>query len=200
MFISCSLWSMFKLFEYKPNEVYSSFDKNFPYNRYDNLYCERDDDELEFLRKKCKLFSILNLLNNVFNNVLFLFVSVIIDICMIRFVEKNFEHKKELFHDKKHLSEALEHKKKIRKLIITNGFLFFVSHMPEFVATLMLIVFSKELKHFCFFYFSCTEMNELFEVFGFIGTSVQFFVYKHFDRNFSESYKEVRGKLFKWAK
>jgi hypothetical protein len=30
MFILCSLWSMFKLFEYKPNEDYSSFDKNFP--------------------------------------------------------------------------------------------------------------------------------------------------------------------------
>ena len=139
------------------------------------------------------------MINNVLNNVLFLFVSVMIDISMIRFLNKDFEHKKELFHDQKHLDEALEHKNKIRKLIITNGILFFISHMPEFVATLLLIIFRKELKFFCFFYFSCTEMNEIIEVFGFIGASVNFFVYKHFDHNFIESYKEIKEKLFKRA-
>ena len=200
MFVSCCLWSMFKLFEYRPNEIYSSFDKSFPYNRYDNLYCERvDDDSLKFLSNECQIFPILNMINNVLNNVLFLFVSVMIDISMIRFLNKDFEHKKELFHDQKHLDEALEHKNKIRKLIITNGILFFISHMPEFVATLFLIIFRKELKFFCFFYFSCTEMNEIFEVFGFIGASVNFFVYKHFDHNFIESYKEIKEKLFKRA-
>ena len=200
MFVSCCLWSMFKLFEYRPNEIYSSFDKSFPYNRYDNLYCERvDDDSLKFLRNECQIFPILNMINNVLNNVLFLFVSVMIDISMIRFLNKDFEHKKELFHDQKHLDEALEHKNKIRKLIITNGILFFISHMPEFVATLLLLVFRKELKYFCFFYFSCTEINEIFEVFGFIGASVNFFVYKHFDHNFIESYKEIKEKLFKRA-
>jgi hypothetical protein len=74
MFTSCSLWSMFKLFEYKPNEVYSSFDKNFPYNRYDLKYCQSLNDSYNFLEAGCRIFSILNLINNILNNIGFLLI------------------------------------------------------------------------------------------------------------------------------
>jgi hypothetical protein len=114
---------------------------------------------------------------------------------MIRFANQNYQHKKELFHDPKHLDEALSHKKKIRKLIITNGILYIVSHMPEFTSTVLLIVFKKKLDYFCFTYFSCTEMNEIFETFGFVGISLQFFVYLYFDHNFSESFRDLKNRF-----
>ena len=196
MFVSCSLWSMFKLFEFRPNEIYSSFDKNFPYNRYDSRYCQYNEEEYKFLSSGCKIFPILNVINNVLNNILFLFISVVIDICLIRFANQSFEHKTELFHDKKHLEEALNHKKKIKKLIITNGFLFFISHILEFVVTLLLIIFKEKLKRFCFTYFSCTDIIEIFETFSLIGICLQFFVYKHFDHNFTRSFKDLKWKFF----
>ena len=144
---------------------------------------------------ECTIFPILNLVNNILNNILFLFVSVVIDILLIRFANKNYRHKKQLFHDQKHINEALEHKKKIKKLVITNGVLYSFSHIPQFVSTLLLIVFKRELEFFCYFYFSCTEMNNLFETFGFISISLQFFVYYHFDLNFHQSFKDLISRL-----
>ncbi len=199
MFVLCSLWSMFKLFEYRPNETFSSFDKNFPYNRYDLRYCHYNyfnDDGYSFLSTRCKIFPILNLINNILNNIIFLILNVIIDILLIRFANKNYKHKKELFHDKKHVKDALEHKKKIRKLLITNGFLYFFSHMPQFLSTVIIIVFSNELTLFCFKYFSCTNILEIFETFSFISICLQFFVFKNFDHNFIVSFEDLKGRYF----
>jgi hypothetical protein len=74
MFVSCSLWSMYKLFEYAPNEVFSSFDRNFPYNIYDLRYCQLSltGTSYRFLASGCQIFPILNLINNIFNNIIFL--------------------------------------------------------------------------------------------------------------------------------
>jgi hypothetical protein len=199
MFGLSSVWSMFKLFEYKPNEAYSSFDTNFPYNRYDSKYCQHTDAMLQYYLytffnyypPECTIFPILNLVNNILNNILFLFVSVLIDFLLVRFANKNYQHKKQLFHDKKDLNEALEHKKKIKKLVITNGVLYSFSHIPQFILTLFLIVYKRELEFFCYFYFSCTGINDLFETFGFVSISLQFFVYYHFDLNFYHSFKDL---------
>lgn len=198
----CLIWSIFKLFEYKPNESYSNFDKNFPFNRYDNKYCQHTDNIFnnfykifEVFPQECKIFPILNLINNIFNNILFLFINVVIDIFLIRFANKNYHHKKKIFIDQKHINEAIEHKKKIRNLVITNGILYFFSHIPQFVSTVLLITFKKELEFFCYFYFSCTEMNDLFETFGFISMSLQFFVYKHFDENFLRGFQDTKAHL-----
>jgi len=196
MFISCSLWSMFKLFEYAPNEVYSLFDKNFPYNRYDLKYCQLAENDYKFLSHGCRIFPLLNLINSIFNNILILFVSLIIDSSMIRFVNKKYQHSLQLFHDQQHVDEALEHKKKIRKLTIINEVLYFFSHIPEFVSTVLMIVFKKNLEQFCFLAFlSCTEINEIFETLSIFSISLQFFVFKSFDNNFYESYQDSKKRI-----
>ena len=192
MFVVCLCWSMFKLFEYRPNEIYSSFDKNFPYNRYDSRYCQRTNKFYKFLETNCQTFPILNVINNVLNNILFLFISVFIDIKLIRFANENYRNKKHLIHDPKHLQEALEFKEKIRKLIVINGIVYFFSHVPEFVSTLLLIIFKKQMEDFCFTYFSCTDLNQIFESFSFIGIALQMFIFKHFDQNFSHSFKDLK--------
>jgi hypothetical protein len=195
MFVMCSLWSMFKLFEFRPNETFSSFETSFPYNRYDLRYCQKANDYYKFLAPGCKIFPILNVINNVFNNIIFFFISIFIDICMIRFVNRNYKHKKEMNLDAKHIEEALGQKKKIRKLVITNGILYFFSHILEFVLTILVIVFEDDLKTFCFTSFSCADILELFETFGFISMCLQFFVFNHFDHNFIESGKNLFEKF-----
>jgi len=118
-------------------------------------------------------------------------------------VNKNYQCKKELIHDQKHLAEALAHKKKTRKLVILNGILYFFSHIPEFTATLLIIIYKEQIQDFCFDYFSSTEIAEVFNSFGVIGISLQFFVYKHFDQNYINSYNDLKKRklhliCFKW--
>ena len=197
MFVMCSFWSMFKLFEYRPNEAFSTFDTSFPYNRYDFRYCQYTNVYYRFLLSGCKIFPILNMINNVLNNILFLFISIFIDICMIRFANQNYQKKRELNVDLKHLEEALMRMKKIKKLIITNGILFFFSHVPQFLSNILVIVFSDDLNTSCFTSFSCTGILEIVETFAFLSIGMQFFVYNHFDNNFIESKKDLFKRFFR---
>ena len=89
---------------------------NFPFNRYDSKYCQHSENEYKFLGARWRIFPILDFINKIFN-IIFLFISVIFDICMIRFANKTYQHKNELFNDQKHFDEALKNRKKIHKLI-----------------------------------------------------------------------------------
>ena len=76
-------------------------------------------------------------------------------------------------------------------MVITNGLLYFVSHVPEFVATLLLIVFDRGISEFCRNYFSCVELIELTHFFNLLSISLQFFVFRRFDTNFRKSFAMI---------
>ena len=178
-------FSLFKIFEYKPNEFYANFDRNFPYNAYDLRYCRKIE-----IATSCKIFWSLNLINNILNNVLFLFLSLVIDVVMIRFSNKVIEEKKKL--NSPHLIDAIKYKKKLNKMIITNGALFFISHVPEFLVTLLLLIFKNILEDFCFMFFSCYELIEIAQSFHFISIGLQFFIFNYFDHNFNQSFMNLK--------
>jgi hypothetical protein len=183
--LSLSL-SVFKIFANKVNEIYSNFDKNFPFNAYDVGYCILDN-------KKCTLFWSFNMINNALNNVLFLLLSIFIDISMIRYSNKVIKEKRTM--NSPTLNEAIQLKTKLNKMILTNGTLFFISHIPEFVVTLLLIVFKKPLFEFCFRYFSCLEVAEMGQTFHFISIGFQFFIFYKFDSNFFASFLDILQKM-----
>ena len=178
-------FSVFKLFQFKPNEFYSSFDENFPFDAYGINYCEFNIYSIKAFAFKCKLFQILNLINNVLDNILFLLISVIIDILLVRFSNELLKNKQSLINSEKHLAQALRYKDTVNKMIITNGTLYFVSHVPEFVITVILIVLKKKLAHFCYYMFSCTKIIEIAQSFNALSISLQFFIFLLFDKNFS---------------
>jgi hypothetical protein len=130
----------------------------------------------------------LNVVNNFLNNVLFLFLSLVIDVLMIRFSSKILKEKRAL--NCPHLKEAIDFKARLNKMIITNASLFFISHIPEFVVTLLLIIFHYTLFEFCFNGFSCFELIEMAQTFHFISVGFQFFIFLKFDKNFSCSFRE----------
>jgi hypothetical protein len=189
IFILSLAFSIFKLFENKVNEIYSNFDKNFPFNSYDVRYCGLEANAI------CKLFWSFNLVNNFLNNILFLFLSLVIDVLMIRFSSKILKEKRAL--NSPHLEDAIKFKTKLNKMIITNASLFFISHIPEFLVTLLLIIFKNTLFEFCFNGFSCFELIEMAQTFHFISIGFQFFIFLKFDRNFLNSFQEiVKNKCF----
>ena len=196
--VTSVIFSIFKMFESKVNEIYSSYDKHFPYNAYDIRYCEDLNENIDVstsLKFKCKLFATLNLINNILNNVLFLLVNVLLDFLMIRFSNKVIEKKKSL--NCPHLNEAMILKEKLNKIIITNGIVFFLAHFPEFIVTILLIAYEKRLARFCFNYFACTDLIEMAQTFHLFSICLQFYILHHFDRNINESFADRVNAWFK---
>ena len=193
LFVVTLSFSVFKLFEFKPNEFYSVFDTNFPYDAYGVNYCAYNLYNITAFTIKCKLFQVLNMINNIFDNVTFLLISVIIDVLLIRFSSRLLKNKQSLASTAEHLNEALRYKEKVNKMIITNGTLYFVSHVPEFVVTVMLIVYEKKLADFCLGMFSCTKMIELAQSFNILSISLQFFIFLMFDKNFLKGFSHLVG-------
>jgi hypothetical protein len=190
-------FSSFKLLEYKPNEIFAYFDKNFPYNVFDIKYCQTSSQEISsFFAFKCSLFPILNLINNIFNNILFVIICVLIDIFLTRFTNMTLERKLTMLVDERNKNEAIGQRNKITKMILINGTIYSLAHIPVFVITILLIVFKKNLADFCFYYISFTELMEIPESFSLISISLQFFIFKHFDQNFKLSFLEIYRKIF----
>ena len=193
--VSSLLLSVFKLFEYKENEAYNTFDNKFPFNAYDIEYCANDFLNSNAFYFKCRFFAALDLINNVINNVLFLFLNLCVDVALVRFTNHYLARKKQLLTTHENLdkiNEAIKLKEKVNKMVITNGLLYFCSHFVEFLALLLLLVYRKKFNWFCFTGFSCTELVEMTQTFNLLVISMQMFVFVGFDSNFDESFCELK--------
>jgi len=184
-----SLLSCFKLFQYKLNELHLPY-SSFPLEIFDVKYCS-----ITF-HVMCKIFSTLKLFETIVNDVLIFILNLIIDICLY------FTYKKEIEHKKTHSSlnpEELDKKQKdVCKMIILNGVLYFVSHFPEFLTTLLLNLFpNTRIYNFCTFKFECDIINENVEAFSLISISCQFYVFLRFNCLFNNSFKERKNKFIK---
>ena len=167
-------------------------------NAYDVKYCESFRSELmtgyiqfsltsSFLLK-CELFKWFNLINNILNNGLFLVVSIFVDIFMLRFSNRVIEKRKAL--NSPHLNEAIAFKTKLNKMIIINGTLFFFSHFPEFIVTVIFYSFkSDSFTTFCYMIFDCTTIVEMAQAFHFLSIGFQFFIFLKFDHNFKINFR-----------
>ena len=184
-----------KMFEYHKNEPYNIFENEFPFNAYDIEYCLINVLSTASFYFRCNFFSVLNVIINIVNNILFLFISVVIDILMINFTKNNFIRKKHLLLDGEKLNEAIKLRAKVNRMIITNGSLFFISHFPEFIITIILMIFKEKIALFCFSEFSCTDMVEIAQVSTFFSIGFQIFVFMKFDRNFSQSFYNLKNRI-----
>ena len=135
---------------------------------------------------KYEIFKWLNIINNILNNVLFLFISVFIDILMIRYSNKVIKEKMSIKCP--HIADAIQYKNKLNKMIITNGTLFFFSHIPEFAVTLVVsFLKTPDFVKFCSIAFDCYRLTEMAQTFHFISIGLQFFIFLGFDHNFKKS-------------
>jgi hypothetical protein len=180
-FITLSLGlSLFKLFEYQINEIYFST-KTFPFEKYDIGNCDKND-------LNCSLFRILNMVNDFLKNVAFIFVNLVIDIVLFKNSKDNVELKKKLNIDSSKIEKAVHLKNKLNRMIFINGVLFSVAYLPEFLVYILLNVFDKKIRLFCFSYMSCREFTEFAQIFNYLSLFLQFFVLKKFNRSFEENF------------
>jgi hypothetical protein len=187
-FITLSLGlSLFKLFEYQINEIYFST-KTFPFEKYDIGNCDKND-------LNCSLFRILNMVNDFLKNVAFIFVNLVIDIVLFKNSKDNVELKKKLNIDSSKIEKAVHLKNKLNRMIFINGVLFSVAYLPEFLVYILLNVFDKKIRLFCFSYMSCREFTEFAQIFNYLSLFLQFFVLKKFNRSFEENFIYFKNKF-----
>jgi hypothetical protein len=194
----CLSFSSFSIFQFKVNDFFDVFEQNFPFDAYAINWCE---DEKTFkpgnLLSLCKLFTVFNLINKFLQNILFFFVSIIIDLNLMHLSNENLKSKKKVFPaNEAHIDEALRFREKINKMILVNGFFYFLSHFPEFLITVLLIVFRQKLEYYCFTLFSCVDLIEMAQSLNFVLIFLQFFLFKKFDRNFSNSFQHLWERAF----
>ena len=199
----CAMFiSSFKIFQFKVNDFFPNYDANYPFDAYGINYChynliEQTAKWNSIVGFKCNLFDGLTMVNTILNNMVFFFISIIIDLSLIRFTNQNLERKRKLItrEDSPGLVQALKFKENMNRMIITNGLLYFVSHVPEFFVTLLLLVYKNSLSIYCTTFFSCIEFVEIAQVFNFCSIGLQFFVFKHFDKNFRKCLEHMIGRI-----
>jgi len=90
-----------------------------------------------------------------------------------------------------HIADAIQYKNKLNKMIITNGTLFFFSHIPEFAVTLVVsFLKTPDFVKFCSIAFDCYRLTEMAQTFHFISIGFQFFILFTFDHNFKKSFRD----------
>ncbi len=79
---------------------------------------------------------------------------------MLKYFNQVINHKISLRNPSADNTDLLNKKKKVKRLVIVNGILFFISHMPEFIIAILLLSFRDKITHFCTNQIPCDLLNE----------------------------------------
>jgi hypothetical protein len=190
------LISLFKVFQYEITWRKDSIDSSaeYPLEIYNEMTCS-----LTRFTSKCKLFDSLKIVNNLFNDILFFVFNIALDLFMLKYFNQAIDHKISLRKSNADNTDLFNKKKKINRLVILNGILFFISHMPEFIIAVLLLSFREKITHFCTHQIPCDLLNEEAQFFYLISIMCTFYLFLIFDRNFKESFhsrmKQFKAKL-----
>jgi hypothetical protein len=191
----CSILSLFRIFQYDIN-----FDRNprkdFPFETRDEFFCQNKLNAIQ-----CIFFNSFKILNRFLNDILSVILNVIIDFCLFKNFNLHLKEKvaltrRNIYLDLDFHKDIKKKKKNLNRMILLNGFIYILSHIPEFLSSILLIVFSKKISHFCFVRLSCDLVNEEMAIFSLISIVTQFYIFLMFDKNFRKSFIEIKARLF----
>lgn len=180
--ISCLL-SLFRLFQYK---VVSNADptQDFPDEIYNNYY-NSSDSYSYFVT-----FSVLKIMNFFINDIFIYLLNFIIDLILVKNINKHMKKKQKLVAKKTHADEEEKNNdNKAIKMTLISGLCYFISYTPEFLSTLFAICISK--KNFPNFNFSTSLIDEETEVLGLISIISNFYILIIFNKIFKNNFFKV---------
>jgi hypothetical protein len=192
IFATSCLLSVFKLFQYNLNFEHD-FRKDFPFEIYNQFYC--DSSDLIDMKFKCNLFRVFKVFNSILNDILLVILNLIIDVILLGNFHRHLNNKLRQIIDMDHHKNIQKSKTKVNRMILFNGLLYVFSHLPEFVVTLLLVVYSKKISNLCQYNFSCDLVSEEAEFFCLISIVCQFYIFKVFDKNFKENFRDLKHQL-----
>ena len=200
---SCLL-SLFILFKYKSNDQLDPR-KDFPYEIQNEEYCS-----YKYNTPQCILFNTMNIFNRFLNDIFFFILNLIIDFLLIKHFNRNLDKKSMITTTTTTTtqsemmsaasaddSEISKKKQNLNHMVLTNGLVYLMSHLPEFLVTLVRISFEKKIAHFCTEKLSCDLINQEAEVFTLISIVSQLYIFLWFNKNFQLSRDDLIDKLKK---
>lgn len=177
----------FRLFQYRLNEFHFPYN-SFPLEFFNVKYCSIT------LNNMCKLFKTFKITEAIVNDIIIFILNFLVDIFLYGSFKKEIENKKKLSTSNQ---EELDKKQKdLSRMLILNGVLYFLSHFPEFITTLVLnLLTSNRIFNFCTQKFECDVINENAEFFSLISITCQFFIFLRFNCLFNSSFKDRKEKF-----
>ena len=193
VFLFGVLSSLFILFQYNLNAM-SDGRKEFPYEKRNEIYCSALSP-LSSQSSQCDLFNALKSINQLFNGIVVVILNFLVDLCLIKVFNKEINTKMKMKLSTHKVDELMKKKENLSKMVIVNGLIYFVSHMPKCVTTLLLVVFTSKLRMFCIERISCDLLNEEAEFFALFSMISNFYIFKYFNPNFQESYRNLKARF-----
>jgi len=186
-----SLISGYKLFQFAINELHMPF-FSFPFEINDNKHCKITRSAY------CRLFNVFKSIDVAVNDVIFLLLSLFLDIFLFRTFKKEMDGKRKMLNSTKNSADDLDKKQDdVIKMVITNGLVYFLAHMPVFLTSILLISFSNRMFKFCSYKFSCDLINEIARFHCLISMFLQFFIFLRYNSVFKNSFKDLKDFYFK---
>ena len=188
------LLNLYKIFQYKIDSFeitqdLANINKAFPTDKYNYMSCD-----VELKIGLCSFFNIMRIVSSFINDVLFFLITIIFDIFLINGINLFIKRKKNLIENFVEDEDAKK-RNKLSKMIIINNIIYLISHLPEFLLTISLIIFPDQIYFLCTKNFKCENFNELAQVFIFISIISQLSLNKSFNKIFCESYENIFLKL-----
>ncbi len=86
--------------------------------------------------------NVFKIFNRSLNDLLFVFLNVLIDLILFVKFNRHIEIKLRQINDAAQHKLIEKSKKNLNRMILFNSFIYVLSHLPEFIITLLLIIFS----------------------------------------------------------
>jgi hypothetical protein len=187
--------NIYKLFEYNIDSLMITVDvanvnKAFPTDKYNYMSC----DGIYSIGSLCFFYNIFKIINSFVNDILFFVLQFVFDIVLINDISLFIKRKKNIVENFVE-DEDMKKKNKLSKMIIINNIIYLISHLPDFLLTLSLILFSEQIYFLCTKKLKCENFNELTQVFIFISIVSQLSINKSFNKIFCESYENIMIKI-----
>lgn len=182
------LISVFKLFQY---EITTRQEKTglseYPLEKRNEFTCY-----FNYYVSECKLFDALKIINDTFNGIILFSLNILIDAFLLKYFNQEMKQKISIRSQNADNADLLGKSKKVKRLVIANGVLFFVSHLPDFVISILRLSFRQAIANFCTYHISCDLINEEGNFFNSLSIVLTFYLLLLFDRNFKESFDHLK--------
>jgi len=187
LIVFSALLSLFRLFQYEIiTWQYAKGYVEFADEPVNENICERERGS-----PNCKVIDTLKIVYISFNDIVLFVLNLLIDILLVKYYDKQILRKIQMRNANADNSDLLAKKKKINQMVIVNGAVFLVSHMPEFVVTIIMLASRKSIMRFCTYIVSCDLISQEAEFFNSISIMCTFYILLIFDRNFKESFHHI---------
>ena len=88
-------------------------------------------------------------------------------------------------------ADIKKHQNNVDNMILLNGLAYSVSHVPEFIVSLLLLIFRHKLLKFCKKYNSCQLVKDEAKSLTLISSVCQFYILLAFNENFRTVFKNM---------